>query len=114
MRELSDIEIARRKKKRKKTVKKLILLALLAVVLVVGYSYRHLLTAENLGALWGNMTSNWQKGEGYPLDLGSGVPRDMQCSTMGALEVLTDSEIITYNKSAKQVKNIPTVWTSPR
>ena len=32
MRELSDIELARRKKKRKKTVKKLALLALLAVV----------------------------------------------------------------------------------
>lgn len=114
MRELSDIELARRKKKRKKTVKKLVLLALLAVVLVVGYSYRHLLTAENLGAVWGNMTSNLQKGEGYPLDLGSGVPRDLQCSTMGALEVLTDSEIITYNKTAKQVKNIPHSMDEPQ
>ncbi|MBU5420463.1 hypothetical protein KQI11_10025 [Acetanaerobacterium sp. MSJ-12] len=114
MRELSDIELARRKKKRKKTVKKLVLLALLAVVLVVGYGYRHLLTAENLGAVWGNMTSNLQKGEGYPLDLGSGVPRDLQCSTMGALEVLTDSEIITYNKTAKQVKNIPHSMDEPQ
>lgn len=33
---------------------------------------------------------------------------------MGALEVLTDSEIITYNKTAKQVKNIPHSMDEPQ
>ncbi|MBC3517011.1 DUF5711 family protein [Neobittarella massiliensis] len=103
---LSDIEVARRRKHRKKQLRKMGALALLLILVAVLYFNRQHLTVENISTTWQNFTASWQSGPGFPLELDGGVPRDIAAGS-GSLNLITDTDIITYNRSGKQVKNTP-------